>query len=109
MKHLKQSSFIANRVQLDFKDGDLLQPVIRDLFFSINALAVSEESKVIEDTIHIKANRIILEGETEVIIKSGEVKTGYHGKRGELETEAENISSTARSKSRINGGSVVIN
>ncbi|MCP4296544.1 MAG: hypothetical protein GY786_13150, partial [Proteobacteria bacterium] len=77
LKHLKRTSFIANKVQLDFKNGDPLQPVIRDIFFSINDLELNKDRKIVEETLHIKADRIILEGASEVIIRSGDVKTTY--------------------------------
>ncbi len=106
---LEQASQTKNMVQLHFQEGDPSKPIITDLFLSTVEKEKTQQTQSHEKVLHVKADRIILEGTTEVIIKSGEVMSRYNAEKGQLIEEADSIRSTAKKRQRIQGGAVLIN
>lgn len=106
---LRESMSRISLVQLDFIEGDPTKPVIRDIFFSLVDQVKNSREVITEKTVLIEADRIILDGRTEVVIKSGEVTTVYQGKESRLTVEADHIRSTAKKKNLVQGGSILLN
>ncbi len=109
LDNLKEASLRPSLVQLEFMEGDPARPLVRDIHFSLSDQVREKRTEIIEKTVHVKADRIVLEGETEVVIKSGKVQSVYSAKDGKLVEEADDIRSTARLNNKIRGGSVLIN
>lgn len=109
LDNLKEASLRPSLVQLEFIEGDPAKPLVRDVYFSLSDQAKEKKEEIIEKTVHLKADRIILEGESEVIIRSGNVSSIYKSDEGKLIEKADNIRSTARLNNRIQGGAVLIN
>lgn len=107
--NLREASQRPSIVQLEFIEGDPAKPLVRDIYFSLADQAKEKREKIIEKTVHLKADRIILEGESEVIIRSGNVSSIYKSKEGKLIEKATDIKSTAKRNSRLQGGAVLIN
>ncbi len=96
-------------VLLHFEGGDPGRPYIKEIFEPHPSIKEEEPDELLEKTIHLVADKIILEAHTEVMIKSGNVKTTYKGEEGDLKTEAENIKTKARYKTSIKSGSIQLN
>jgi hypothetical protein len=109
LDNLKEASLRPNIAQLKFIEGNPARPVIKDIYFSLADQAKEKRGDIIEKTVHLKADRIILEGEREIILQSGNVRTVYNGDTGKLTEKAEEIRSTARLNNKVQGGSVLIN
>ena len=109
LDNLKEASLRPNIAQLEFIEGDPGRPLVRDIYFSLADQAREKREEIIKKTVHLKADRIILEGKSEVIIKSGKVKSVYNAEDGKLVEEADDIRSSARINNRVQGGSIVIN
>lgn len=106
---LKEATHRPAVVQLDFIEGDPSKPLVRDIYFSLADQVREKKEEIVEKTVHLKADRLILEGTTEVIIQSGGVRSVYKASEGKLTEEAEKIRSSANRSHRIQGGSVLIN
>jgi len=91
-------------VKLKFEDNDMEKPVITDIFYSI----IRDELPVLQD-MHIKGRQVILEGETMVVIKCGNVSTTFSAKDGRLVSEAVDIRSEAVYTNEIKGASIQLN
>lgn len=91
-------------IKLEFEDHDIEKPVITDVFYSI----LENKKQELQD-IHIKGKRIIIDGETEVVIKSGDVSTTYSAQNGRLVAKATDINSEALNKNEIRGASIKLN
>lgn len=108
---LTHASQQALEVKLEFENGDPRFPIIRDIFYSIlnktNKKQEQPDNKNRE--IHLKGKRIVIEGETEIVIKSGKASTTWLAKEGKLVERAERVRSTAKINQRIEGGTVSIN
>ena len=111
IKNAPRSTLRPCMAKIVFDEGNPAMPMIKEVFYALNKAdeETPDTDETLEKTIHVKADRIILEADTEVIIKSGKVKTVYQGKEGKIEEEADNIRSTARTNNRLRGGSVLIN
>ena len=94
-------------IKLEFEDSDIEKPIITDVFYSI--LDNKKKNTQTLKDIHLIGKRIIIEGETEVIIKSGNVSTTYSAKDGKLVSEAVDIKSKALHKNEIQGASIKLN
>ncbi len=104
-------------VKIEFYNGNPTFPLIREIYYAAAEEKTESESsteivKTVEEeekTIRIKATRIILEADEEVIIKSGNAKTIYRAEDGKIVEEADDIESEAKLNYRLKGGSVLIN
>lgn len=108
LQDLKKALKRVQSIRIDFEANRASSPVISDIYYS-----VFDQEQTLEETqkkeIHIQAQRIILEGAQEVLIKSGSVSTRYTAKTGKLKEQAEYVSSNARISNKIKGGSVSLN
>lgn len=109
LDNLREASLRPSIVQLEFIEGDPAKPLVRDIYFSLADQAKEKREEIIEKTVHLKADRIILEGESEVIIKSGNVRSIYKSEEATLVEKADNIRSKARLNNKVQGGAVLIN
>ncbi|WP_341659251.1 hypothetical protein [Vibrio sp.] len=85
--------------RIEFMEGDLSAPIVRDIYFSLMA----------KDELIISAERVILEGKEEVVIGSGSAKTKLSGNDGRITTEADYITSNAQKSNKIQGEKVTLN
>ncbi len=108
MNDLNWSLSRSGLVEVDFNTASG-QPVIRDIHFSITQDKKAVENGERKKVLHIAADRIVIEGRIEVIIKSGNAKTVYQSKDGRLKEEADKIHSSATETNKILGSSVTIN
>lgn len=106
---LKRARVSVCMVQLNFIENDPSRPLVRDIYFSFVDQVKQQPDETIEKTVHLQAERLILEGTQEVVIKSGKVTTVYKGESGQLIEEADSIRSTAKTRNRLQGGAVLIN
>ncbi len=109
LDNLREASVRPNIAQLEFVEGNPAKPLVRDIYFSLVDQAKEKRGEIVQKTIRLKADRIVLEGDSEVIIKSGNVKTVYKAVEGKLVEEADDIRSTARRNNKVQGGVVLIN
>ncbi|MCK6263550.1 hypothetical protein KP803_09730 [Vibrio sp. ZSDE26] len=86
--------------RVEFIGADLTLPVITDIFFSI--LDESEE-------LTIRANKLVLETKSELVLRSGETETRYSGRDGRVTTKGRFITTQADKANKIQGGTVSIN
>ncbi len=86
--------------RVEFINGDVSLPVVTDILFSILDDA---------DELVIKAKKIIIEGEQELIVKSGETQTRYSGRDARVTTKGKYVTSQAEKAQKIQGGTVAIN
>ncbi len=111
-KILKEALTQNNVTHIDFENGDPQKPMIRDIFFTLADRKEEMEMEKIPKSpkcLHLEADEIILTGRQRIIIQSGNAKTVYNAKGGELIDEAEQIDSNADFNHRIKGGNVIIN
>lgn len=106
---IKQAMLKNSLVQLNFVNGSPVEPIISDIFVSIKDKRTTKVKNLEDKTLLIKADRLILEGTTEVIIRSGKAKTIYQANGGKLMEEAERIDSSAQVRNSIKGGSIALN
>jgi hypothetical protein len=99
----------VDSVKLEFLDGNPSQPIIRDLFFSVNDLNRAKvnpnENKVIE----VEADEIIFKGRKQITLQSGNAKTILKAEGSEIIQEADRIDSSVETNIRIKGGTVLLN
>ncbi len=93
---------------IDFETVDK-QPVIRDIYFSLNESKKTQKTELPGKKIHIAADEIILEGKQKVTIKSGDTQTEFHAENGKITQKANKIRSVAKQENKIQGGAVRIN
>ena len=93
---------IDNRFQcrIEFINDDISLPMVTDILFSI-----LDDS----DELVLKAKRIVIEGEQEVMVRSGDTETRYSGRDNRVTTKAKYITSQAEKAQKIQGGTVAIN
>ena len=106
---LKESCIHGYLVKFEFIDNDPEKPVIKEIYMPLDAQIKMEKLEDHQSVLHIKADKLILEGKDVVLIKSRGAKTEYLGEKGRISEEADNIRSNAWVKNRITGGSVLIN
>ncbi len=94
-------------IKLEFENHDVGKPVITDVFYSIIKNANQKQQKL--QDIHIRGKRIIIDGETEIVIKSGEVSTTYSAQTGKLVAKAVDMKSEALHKNEIRGAAIKLN
>ncbi|NVD06228.1 hypothetical protein FCU94_04800 [Vibrio sp. JPW-9-11-11] len=86
--------------RIEFLNDDLGLPLVTDIFFSI--LEESEE-------FILRAKKMVIETEQELIVKSGETQTRYSGRDGRITTKAKYVTSQAEKAQKIQGGTIAIN
>ncbi|EPM5662971.1 hypothetical protein ACTNLV_003872 [Vibrio alginolyticus] len=93
---------IDNRLscRVEFLNDDLSLPLVTDIFFSI--LDDSEEFV-------LRAKKMVIETEQELIVRSGETETRYSGRDGRITTKAKYVTSQAEKAQKIQGGTIAIN
>jgi hypothetical protein len=106
---LKQAVTHAHSVRLEFENGNPERPVIKDIYLSITKLKTAAPSSSLKEQVHIKADEIILEAESRIILKAGDVQTIYNAQAGTLITEATRIDTSATLTHKLKGGAVHVN
>ncbi|KLN63049.1 MULTISPECIES: hypothetical protein [Vibrio] len=86
--------------RIEFLNDDLSLPLVTDIFFSI--LDESEEFT-------LRAKKMVIETEQELIVKSGDTQTRYSGRDGRITTKAKYVTSQAEKAQKIQGGTIAIN
>ena len=85
--------------RIDFIAGDLALPTVVDIYMSM----LGEEELI------IKAKRVVLDGEEEVVINSGAVQVKYSGCDGRVSTTAKHINTSAQRMLKIQGSKISLN
>ncbi|MYM59581.1 hypothetical protein GTG28_10150 [Vibrio sp. OCN044] len=85
--------------RIDFMNGDLSTPIVRDIYFSVLA----------KDELVISAKHVVLKGTEEVVIGSGSAKTKFSGNDGRITTEADYITTNAQKSNKIQGEKITLN
>ncbi|MDK9784298.1 hypothetical protein KIT90_23210 [Vibrio sp. B172a] len=93
---------IDNRLscRIEFLNDDLSLPLVTDIFFSI-----LDDS----DEFVLRAKKMVIETEQELIVRSGETETRYSGRDGRITTKAKYVTSQAEKAQKIQGGTIAIN
>ncbi|CAV26869.1 hypothetical protein AB4516_22640 [Vibrio sp. 10N.222.54.F12] len=86
--------------RIEFLNNDVNLPLVTDIFFSI-----LEES----DEFVLRAKKMVIETEQELIVRSGETETRYSGRDGRITTKAKYVTSQAEKAQKIQGGTIAIN
>ncbi|MGF1727567.1 hypothetical protein [Photobacterium nomapromontoriensis] len=86
--------------RIEFLNADLSLPLVTDILFSI-----LDES----DELVLRAKKMVIETEQELIVKSGETETRYSGRDGRITTKAKYVTSQAEKAQKIQGGTIAIN
>lgn len=86
--------------RIDFVNNDLCLPIVTDIFFSL-----LDDS----DQLVIRAKKLVLEADQEIIIKSGDTQTRYSGRDGRVTTKGKYVTSQAERAQKIQGGTIAIN
>lgn len=86
--------------RIEFLNDDLGLPLVTDIFFSI--LDESEEFV-------LRAKKVVIETEQELVVRSGETQTRYSGRDGRITTKAKYVTSQAEKAQKIQGGTIAIN
>ena len=108
IEDLKLAIERASLVTVDFNTLDG-HAVVRDIYFSLTDEKKNEKSKGQGETLHIAADKVIIEGKQEVMIKCGESKTVYLARNNKIKHEADKIHSSAKEWNKVQGSSVAIN
>ncbi|WP_260260382.1 hypothetical protein [Vibrio intestinalis] len=92
---------IDNRLtcKINFMDGDLNLPILVDIFTSL----------LDEDLLIFRAKKMQIQGEEEVVIRSGETRTTMTAKNGSVKTAATHIYSTAEKMQKIQAAKITLN
>ena len=99
LEELEQTRERIKAAKIEFFNGDPNKPILKEIYYTGSA----------DESIHLKAKTLILEGTQKVVIKSGDVQKIFDGKYGELKEKADNITSSAKECNKIRGGSVTLN
>ncbi|MGR5286352.1 hypothetical protein ACP3V5_13610 [Vibrio maritimus] len=86
--------------RIDFVNNDLSLPIVTDILFSM-----LDDS----DQLVIRAKKLVLEADQELIIKSGDTQTRYSGRDGRVTTKGKYVTSQAERAQKIQGGTIAIN
>ncbi|UUM32454.1 hypothetical protein [Vibrio japonicus] len=86
--------------RIEFLNEDLGLPIVTDIFFSM-----LDDS----DEFILRAKKMVIETEQELIVKSGETETRYSGRDGRITTKAKYVTSQAEKAQKIQGGTIAIN
>jgi hypothetical protein len=85
--------------RISFLSEDLSIPILVDIYISL-----LEEQELV-----VKARKITLHAEEEVLIRSGAAQTKYSGADGRITTKAKHVSSIAEKMHKIQGSKVKLN
>lgn len=61
------------------------------------------------DEFVLRAKKMVIETEQELIVRSGETETRYSGRDGRITTKAKYVTSQAEKAQKIQGGTIAIN
>ncbi|MGF1696316.1 hypothetical protein L4C54_11650 [Vibrio lamellibrachiae] len=86
--------------RIEFLNNDFNLPILTDIMFSI-----LDDS----DELTIRANKLVFEAKSELIVRSGETETRYSGRDGRVTTKGKYVTSQAEKANKIQGGTVSIN
>ncbi|WP_234493940.1 hypothetical protein [Vibrio maritimus] len=86
--------------RIDFINGDVSLPIVTDIFFSL-----LDDN----DSLTLRAKRLVIEAEEELVIKSGETQTRLSGRDGRVTTKGKYVTSQAEKAQKIQGGTIAIN
>lgn len=109
LEDLGESEHMIQHLHLKFLDGNPAKPMIKDVLLSTVSLSIQRKNSRIQKEIHIKADRIVLEADTEVAIKCGKTQTTYFAEGNRILQEADSIDSSATLFQKIRGGKVDVN
>ncbi|WP_255956671.1 hypothetical protein [Vibrio campbellii] len=85
--------------RIEFISDDLELPTVVDIYMSLLGV----------DELVIKAKRVVLDGEDEVVIRSGSAQSKYSGCDSRVSTSADHINSTAERMQKIQGSKISLN
>ncbi|MCW8348658.1 hypothetical protein MD535_21960 [Vibrio sp. ZSDZ65] len=88
------------RCRVEFLNQDISLPVVTDIVFSIVDST---------DQFAIKATKIVMDTDQELILRSGEAETRYSARDGSVTTQAKYVTSQAQKAQKIQGGTIAIN
>ncbi|MBW3698165.1 hypothetical protein EK599_21045 [Vibrio sp. T187] len=86
--------------RIEFLNQDISLPIVTDIFFSL-----MDDS----DELVLRAKKLVIETEQELIVRSGETETRYSGRDGRVTTKAKYVTSQAEKAHKIQGGTIAIN
>ena len=85
--------------RLSFLSDDLTMPILVDIYVSL-----LEEQELV-----VKAKKITLHAEEEVVIGSGATQTKFSGTDGRITTTAKHVTSSAERMNKIQGSKIKLN
>jgi hypothetical protein len=86
--------------KIEFLNQDMSLPIVTDIFFSL-----LDDS----DELVLRAKKMVIETDQELIVRSGETETRYSGRDGRITTKAKYVTSQAEKAQKIQGGTIAIN
>ncbi len=86
--------------KIEFLNQDYGLPVVTDIFFSL----LDDSGEVV-----LRAKKMVIETEQELIVRSGKTETRYSGRDGRITTKAKYVTSQAEKAQKIQGGTIAIN
>lgn len=96
-------------VRLDFENHDPGRPVVTNIYYSILDSNDGAEKDLSSKDLHIRGKRVVIEADTEIVIRSGDASTTYTAKNGRLVSEGVEIVSEALHANKIKGASIALN
>jgi len=109
LKDLQKAINQSLDVRLDFENHDPGRPVVTNIYYSIFDSNDENEKDLSSKDIHIRGKRVVIEAETEIVIRSGEASTTYTAKNGRLVSEGVEVVSEALHANKIKGASIALN
>ncbi|WP_300667624.1 DUF6484 domain-containing protein [Desulfoluna sp.] len=109
LKDLQNAIARSLDVRLDFENHDPGRPVVTNIYYSILDSNDEAEKDLSTKEIRVHGKRIVIEAETEIVIRSGEASTTYTAKNGRLVSEGVEILSEALHANKIKGASIALN
>tara|TARA_B100001059_G_scaffold235340_1_gene280617 strand:+ start:460 stop:945 length:486 start_codon:yes stop_codon:yes gene_type:complete len=86
--------------RIEFLNNDFNLPLVTDIFFSI----VDDSDEFV-----LRAKKMVIETEQELVVRSGKTETRYSGRDGRITTKAKYVTSQAEKAQKIQGGTIAIN
>ncbi len=85
--------------RIEFINHDISLPMVTDIYFSM----IDSEEVV------LRLNKLTIETDQELILKSAETETRYSGRDGRITTRAKYITSQAEKAQKIQGSTIAFN
>lgn len=109
LEDLEHSQNTIKYLQLEFLNGDPAKPLIKDVLYSAASLKQPQKHPLENQSIHIKADEIIFEGNTKIVFKSGKVETSLIAEGNRIVEKADTIDRSATYTHKLKGGSISLN